>query len=78
MIRNTRAALSGMFFLSMIILGCSSKKAEEAAKYNDQIIEHQMRIVRAFDELDTSFTHYNAEDMEYAHVMLIAEVRAQV
>ncbi|MCC6599296.1 MAG: hypothetical protein IT223_01320 [Crocinitomicaceae bacterium] len=63
--------------LSVVLFSCG-RKSEQAAEYNDSIIEKQMVVVQAFDFLDSMINSLSSshDQTQYAYVNLLALERS--
>jgi hypothetical protein len=66
--------------LLVIGLAACSKKAQQAADYNDAIVNQQLNIVHAFDLLDSTLKDTLAakQQADYAYVNLDAQVKRSI
>lgn len=71
--------LIAALLLTISLLSCS-RKAEEAAEYNDAIIEHQKKIIASFDRFDSSFvdTLRSREMVEFAYVNMQSTIKQSI
>lgn len=62
--------------LSLSLFACT-RKAEQAAQYNDVIIQQQKDIIAAFDQFDSTFTDSLAskERIEFAFVNMQSNIK---
>lgn len=68
--------------LPLLVMGlvACSKKAQQAAEYNDAIVNQQMNIVHAFDLLDSTLKDNVAakQQADYAYANLDAQVKRSI
>ncbi|MBU0489433.1 MAG: hypothetical protein KKA07_04335 [Bacteroidetes bacterium] len=65
--KNKIFALSGLVSMILFLFACSGGvTTDDAVKYNDQIIEHQVKIVKKLDALDNTLSTYVLADMNAA------------
>lgn len=62
--------------LSIVLFACT-RKAEQAAQYNDVIIQRQKDIIAAFDQFDSTFTDSLAskDRIEFAFVNMQSNIK---
>jgi len=73
-----RYATSVLFVLAAVLLFVScGRKAEDAAEYNDRIISQQMKIIEAFELMDSTLrdTAVKMDRIDYAYSNLRARVK---
>jgi len=71
---HMKKTLIVLSLIAIFISACDSR-SEKAADYNDTLIDHQISIIQAFDRLDSSFSEYDAGEMDYSYLMLEAEIK---
>ena len=56
-----------IFFSSVLLISCSDTTTKDASKYNDSIVAQQEKVISKFDELDSTFSEYDASKMDAAY-----------
>jgi hypothetical protein len=66
--------------LAVLLLSSCARKAEEAAEYNDHIVEHQLEIIQSFDRFDSVFVDSVAtkDQIEFVYVNMQSTIKSSI
>lgn len=71
-------SLAGIFLAAILFsTGCESR-SEQAAAYNDQLIDKQRYVLEAFDDLDSSLNDVDTTKMDDAYQILRGRIKESI
>ncbi|MFA6923510.1 MAG: hypothetical protein WC223_04575 [Bacteroidales bacterium] len=65
-------------FAFIIFFSCNSSTSKDAAKYNDSLVAHQLRITDKIDLLDSTFADYKSDKMDKAYSEAMKQVLTSI
>lgn len=69
-----RLRLFQFFLLALLVAGCESR-SEQAAAYNDAIIARQIKIVDAFNQMDSVMNEMDEKEIDNSYYILRGKVK---
>jgi hypothetical protein len=69
-----RLSFSTLLLLALVAIGCQSR-SQQAAEYNDAIIASQVRIVEAFNSMDSVINEFDEQEIDNSYYILRGRVK---
>lgn len=75
-----RLNLYSILAFSLLFLAACTRRAEQAADYNDNIVRHQLEIIHSFDKFDSVYVDSIAtkDQVEYAFVNMQSTIKRSI